>query len=759
MSAATGAGLGGGAGDAPPIETAGDVTSFVKDDRATGLKTLQLMVENVHCGGCVRKIERTLAAEPDVQSGRLNLTTRRLTIEWTGPSSRANSLAAKVEALGYPVVPFDPEALAIADSRHERELLKAMAVAGFAASNVMLLAVSIWAGHFSGMGDATRTFMHWVQALIVLPAIAYAGRPFFRSALTALRAGTTNMDVPIALAVILAPAMSLFETIRQGDHAYFDSAIMLLFFLLIGRYLDSRARGVARSAVERLLALRAAAVTLLLPDGRTRSVRPEMLEAGQSVLVAAGERIGVDGTIKDGRSEIDASAITGETVPATAGPGVRVFAGTINLQAPLEITVRAVGEGTLLAEIVKLMELAEQKRGRFVALADRIARAYAPLVHTLALGTFLGWWLLMGATWQTALLYAIAVLIITCPCALGLAVPAVQVIASGRLMVRGILLKSATALERLAEVDTVVFDKTGTLTTGDLVLASAPADPERLALAAGIARNSRHPLARALVRAVPEAPVVRGVEERPGQGLAWLGERGEVRLGRREWALETAIADAAADEAASSRELWLAEPGPELWLAEPGKIPQRFVFADQPRADAAATIRDLRARGLEVQLLSGDRPGPVETLARLLGIETWRAGCRPDEKVEHLRTLAARGLRVMMVGDGLNDAPALAAAHVSMSPSSAVDISQTAADAVFQGRHLRPVITALDTAIATRRLVKQNLGMSLGYNALAVPIAVMGYVTPLLAAIFMSASSLLVVGNALRLNWAKDPAG
>jgi P-type Cu2+ transporter len=623
VTAAAGAGIGRDAAEPAPREAAGDVTSFVKRDPDSGLKSLQLMVENVHCGGCVRKIERALQAEPDVETGRLNLTTRRLTIEWTGPAGRGNALVRKVERLGYPVVPYDPEALAVADNRHERELLKAMAVAGFAASNVMLLAVSIWAGHFSGMGDATRTFMHWVQALIVLPAIAYAGRPFFRSALTALRAGTTNMDVPISLAVILAPAMSLFETIRHGDHAYFDSAIMLLFFLLIGRYLDSRARGVARSAVERLLALRAAAVTLLLPDGRTRSVRPEMIEAGQTVLVATGERIGVDGTIKDGRSEIDTSAITGETVPAAAGPGVRVFAGTVNLQAPLEITVRAVGEGTLLAEIVKLMELAEQKRGRFVALADRIARSYAPLVHTLALGTFLGWWLLVGAAWQTALLYAIAVLIITCPCALGLAVPAVQVIASGRLMQRGILLKSATALERLAEVDTVVFDKTGTLTEGDLELSLGGDDSECLQVAAGIARNSRHPLARALVRAAADAPVMRGVEERPGLGLALGTAAGEIRLGRRDWALgETAGATAGTpeDEAAT---------GPELWLARPGKTPHRFVFQDQPRADAAATVRALKARGLDVRLLSGDRPGPVVALARTLGIETFKAACRP----------------------------------------------------------------------------------------------------------------------------------
>ncbi len=743
LPAAAGAGL-------EPAETADEVTGFVKDDPETGLKSLQLMVEGVHCGGCVKKIERALQAEPDVVIGRMNLTTRRLTIAWTGPVSRGNALVRKVESLGYPAVPYDPEALVAADGRHERELLRAMAVAGFAASNVMLLAVSIWAGHFSGMGEATRTFMHWVQALVVLPAIAYAGRPFFRSALTALKAGGTNMDVPISLAVILAPAMSLFETIRGGEHAYFDSAIMLLFFLLIGRYLDSRARGVARSAVERLMALRASAVTLLLPDGRSRSVRPELLEAGQTVLVATGERIGIDGSVKTGRSEIDTSAITGETMPAAIAPGGRVFAGTINLQAPLEITVRATGDDTLLAEIVKLMELAEQKRGRFVALADRIARAYAPLVHTLAACTFIGWWLLMGAAWQTALLYAIAVLIITCPCALGLAVPAVQVIASGRLLRQGILLKSATALERLAEIDTVVFDKTGTLTLGDLVLAEGGSNERALALASGMARSSRHPLARALVRAAPEAPLVRGVEERPGLGLACPDDRGEVRLGRRDWALGDATATI--DETASST-------GPELWLAVPGEPPQRFAFTDQPRADAAAVIAGLRERGLEVELLSGDRDGPVAAMAATLGIEDWRAGCKPDEKVARLEALAAQGRKVMMVGDGLNDAPALAAAHVSLSPSSAVDISQTAADAVFQGQRLEPVLTALDVAISARRLVKQNLAMSFGYNMLTVPLAVMGFVTPLIAALAMSASSIVVVCNALRLNWQADTPG
>jgi Cu2+-exporting ATPase len=438
------------AGGAAPASDAAaaavDVAPFVRQEEGGGANVLHLMVEGVHCGACVRRIERTLERQGGLETARVNLTTRRLTLRWPGDPSRANRLAQAVTDLGYTVVPFDPDRLKALDSSAESELLRAMAVAGFAAANVMLLAVSVWAGHFYTMGEATRTFLHWFEALIALPAIAFAGRPFFRSAFRALKAGHTNMDVPISLAVILAPSMSVVETIRGGEHAYFDSAITLLFFLLIGRYLDQRARGSARSAAERLLALNAAAVTLVLPDGTTRSMRPEQVESGQEVLVATGERVGVDGAVIEGSGELDTALITGETVPQRVGPGERVFAGTINLGAPLRLRVRAVGEGTLLAEIVRLMELAEQRRSRFVAIADRVARAYAPMVHGLALLTFLGWTLTGAAPWQTALLYAIAVLIVTCPCALGLAVPAVQVLASGRLMRHGTLLKSATAL-------------------------------------------------------------------------------------------------------------------------------------------------------------------------------------------------------------------------------------------------------------------------------------------------------------------------
>jgi Cu2+-exporting ATPase len=717
-----------------------DVVPFVRTEPASGLKALHLLVEGVHCGGCVRRIERTLEHAGGLETGRVNLTTRRLTLRWAGEAVRGNELAGLVAGLGYGVVPFDPDRLTAADRRREALLLRCLAVAGFAAANVMLLAVSVWAGHATGMGDATRTLLHWFEALIALPAIAYAAQPFFGSALRALRAGHTNMDVPISLAVILAPGMSLWETIHGGQHAYFDSAITLLFFLLVGRYLDQRARGSARSAAERLLALDATAVTLVLPDGTTRSVRPTDLEAGQEVLVAAGERIGVDGAVLSGTGEVDTSLITGETLPQRVAPGDRVFAGTINLVAPLRVRVRAVGEGTLLAEIVRLMEVAEQRRGRFVALADRVARAYAPVVHSLALTAFLGWTLLGGMAWQPALMIAVAVLIITCPCALGLAVPVVQVLASARLMQKGILLKSATALERFAAADTVVFDKTGTLTLGRLRLVPDGVAAVDLEAAATLALTSRHPIARALASACPGARPAKGALEVAGCGLRLVTPEGEIRLGRRGWAVDM-TEDASTDL--------------ELWLSRPGLAPIRFRFEDSLREDAAEVVTELKRRGYGVALLSGDREPTVRAVAAATGIERWQAGCTPAGKTAELEALAAQGRRVLMVGDGLNDAPALAAAHVSLSPSTAVDISQTAADAVFQGRALAPVLEVLSVARRAQTLVKQNMALSFGYNVFTVPLAMAGFVTPLVAAIAMSTSSIAVVLNSLRLSWRR----
>ncbi len=710
-----------------------DFTPHVKVD-AEGIASLHLMVEGMHCAACVWLIESLLAKQKGVVEARLNMTTRRLVVRWKADENDANSLLGQVGAIGYHLLPYDPARLGRESERQEKALLRSMAVAGFAAGNVMLFSVSIWAGASGSMDWATRQLFHWISALIAMPAVVYCVRPFAKSAFTALAAKRSNMDVPITIGVALASGMSLWETIQGGQHAYFDAAISLLFFLLIGRYLDSRARGRARSAAEHLLSLGATAVTVLDDDGGRRLLPADQVQVGMTVLVAAGERIGIDGTVLSGESEVDTSLITGESVPALVTIGTAVFAGTMNLSGPLRLAVTAVGEDTLLSGIVRMMEVAEQGRARYVAIADRVARYYAPVVHLMGLSTFIGWEVFTNTPWQVALLYAVSVLIITCPCALALAVPVVQVVASGRLLRQGILLKSPTAQERLAHVDTIVFDKTGTLTQGRPELVEDGQSLEDLRLAASIAAASKHPVSRAIARAVANVKVLDGVREVPGCGLEW----GDVRLGSRRW-------------------LGLAEDqqeqiGPELFLARPGQAPVRFAFADTLRPDAIEVVATLKRKGFAVELLSGDRAATVAHVAGQLGITTWRAACTPADKCARLAELDAQGKKVLMVGDGLNDAPALAAAHVSMSPSSAVDVSQTAADLIFQGHRLGPVVEAMAVARKAGSLVKQNFMLALGYNVFTVPMAVMGMVTPLIAAIAMSTSSVIVIANALRLS-------
>lgn len=708
-----------------------------------GLARLDLVVAGMHCAGCLRKVEGALKGLGGVEYARANLSTKRVAVRWDPARLKASAVIRALADTGFTAVPFDPKLIGTLDDRESRSLLKALGVAGFAAANVMLVSVSVWSGLVSDMDETTRSFFHWVSALIALPAIAYAGQPFFRSALKALRAKSMNMDVPIALAVILATTMSLVQTMVNARHVYFDASVTLLFFLLIGRYLDVQARAKACSAAENLLGLRATAATLIAPDGTHKSIAVENLEPGMKVLVVAGARIPADGEVVTGTSEVDTSLVTGESVPEQVRAGASVFAGTLNLGAPLVIRVTKRDDDSLLAEIVRLMETAEQGRARYVRIADRAARIYSPAVHIMALATLLLWFAL-GAPWETSLTYAISVLIITCPCALGLAVPVVQVVATGRLLRQGVLVKAADGLERLAQADTIVFDKTGTLTLGRPRLVNGDEIARaNLALGAAIAAASRHPLALALTahgQTLPH-PLLDDIHEEPGMGLeARLGSE-TIRLGN-------------ADYAGTNATHGQGHGGSELWLRRGSDEPVCFRFEDTPRPDARDVIAALKARGFAIELLSGDREPAVKRLAGELGIETWRAAARPAAKIARLEELASEGRKVAMIGDGLNDAPALRAAHVSLSPADAADVSQTAADFIFQGAKLAPIVEAVDVARKSRRLVFENFGLALAYNAVAVPLAVAGFVTPLVAAIAMSSSSITVTLNSLRLNLA-----
>jgi Cu2+-exporting ATPase len=710
------------------------LASRVVDD---GIRQTDLSVPGIHCGGCIHRIETALQALPGVDSARVNLSGKRATIRWT--SETPPPFVAALRDIGYEAHLFDIKAEA--KDTTLAELIRALAVAGFAASNIMLLSVSIWAG----ADGATRDLFHWLSALIALPALAYSGRIFFRSAWSVLRRGHTNMDVPISIGVCLAFGLSLYETFHHGSHAYFDASISLLFFLLIGRTLDHMMRERARTAVTGLARLAARGALVQRADGTRDYLPVGEIIPGMTILLAAGERVPVDAKVVSGQSDIDRSLLTGESVPIPAHTGAPLQAGTLNLTGPLTIVATAAANDSFLAQMMRLMESAESGRSSYRRIADRAARLYAPVVHSVALLTCIGWWIATGDA-HLAITIAIAVLIITCPCALGLAVPMVQVVAARRLFEQGILLKDGGALERLAEIDTVVFDKTGTLTLGEPRLLDRDSlDPEALRIAAAIAVHSRHPYSRALAAArTADLPALAAndVSEHPGDGMEAHVAGSTYRLGRAAWALSPA-AGITPDAL-----------GAHVVLARDGLRLAGFSFEDRLRDGARDAIADLSRGGLSVEVLSGDRDETVRRLAGQLGVGHL-AEVPPSGKVDHIAAIEASGRKVLMVGDGLNDAPALAAAHASMAPASAADVGRNAADLVFLHESLRAVPQAISIARAAARLVQQNLGLAIVYNAVAVPVAVLGYVTPLVAAVAMSSSSVIVIANALRLRMAR----
>ena len=705
----------------------------------SGLSRIDLAVEGVSCAGCMAKIERGLSAIPDVTLARVNLTDRRVALEWTGTLNPARFIDRLAE-LGYKAYPFETVRAEAVETAQSKFLLRCLGVAAFATMNVMMLSVPVWSGSVGDMMPEQRDFFHWLSAIIALPAAAYAGQPFFISAFRALRVRTTNMDVPISIGVITALSMSVVETIHHAEHAYFDAAIMLLTFLLFGRYLDQNMRRRTRAVAGNLAALKAETATRFVSDIEISDVPVAALLPGDVVLLRPGERCAVDGTVIDGHSEIDQSLITGETLYAPAERGTAVYAGTMNISGTLRIRVSAASEGTLLAEITRLLDHALQARSRYVMLADRASRLYAPVVHATALLTMIGW-VLAGAGWHDAIVTAVAVLIITCPCALGLAIPTVQTVAAGAMFRAGVLLNSGDAIERTSVVDHIIFDKTGTLTTPDLELTNAAnIPPEILDLAGRLALASHHPVAAAVARGANARLPLDGVEEVAGQGVRAVVDGVEARLGR------PSFCDA--DQIANT----ILASDPEMSAVALRHGDARYVFAvrQRLRPDAAAVMLALRRRGITLEILSGDRETAVRAAAASLDIADWRAGVTPADKIARIGELKSRGVRVMMVGDGLNDAPALAAAHASMSPISAAHLSQATADLVFLGKPLAPVVAAVDYSRKALRVMRQNLWLAVIYNALAVPVAISGYVTPLIAAAAMSGSSILVMLNALR---------
>lgn len=701
---------------------------------ATGERQIELVVPEIHCGGCIARIERALTQLPSVTEARVNLSTKRVRVRWRDASPPP--VIETLHGLGFSAYAGD-EAQGGRDPV-QGELIRALAVAAFGTMNIMLLSVSVWSGADAG----TRQLFHWLSAAIALPTLAYAGQVFFRSAWRALRRGQTNMDVPISIGVLTAFALSLYETATHGPHAYFDAAVTLLFFLLIGRTLDHLMRERARTAVRGLARLAARGATIIGIDGE-RAYRPIAdIRPGMRLLIAAGERAPVNAHVLSGASEADLSLLTGESAPVTIGPGDDLFAGALNLSGPLVVEATASVNDSFLADMMRMMEAAEAGRSLYRRIADRAARLYAPVVHLTALATLISWWSL-GGDFHHAVTVAVAVLIITCPCALGLAVPMVHVAAARRLFAHGIMVKDGAALERLAEIDTVFFDKTGTLTLPEPVLTSRDGvDAKTFDLAAALGAHSTHPYARAIARTAPHAAVAfEAIREEAGAGVEARQNGALYRLGRPSWGSGGAMN---ADDNA-------------VVLTRDGEVIARYVFSAALRPDAGAAIERLKADRLAVEIISGDHAAPVESLARELGLPA-QARATPGAKADYIAQRTAAGAKILMLGDGLNDAPALIAAHVSMAPASAADVGRNAADFVFLRESLMAVPEAFHTARRAAQLVHQNMALAILYNIIAVPIAIAGYVTPLIAAIAMSLSSILVVANALRIGGGKGAA-
>ncbi len=689
-------------------------------------ETTILVVPGMHCAGCMAKVERALSAVPGVSAARVNLTAKQVRAEHTHGVETAQLIAA-LEAVGFASQPRTEEMTKAPSA--VKPLLAPLAVAAFASMNVMLLSISVW----SGAEGSTRSLFHWISALIGIPAIAYSGTPFFKSAYAVLKRARTNMDVPISIGIALATGLSFYETLTGGHDAYFDGVLMLIMFLLAGRTLDAMMRDRARAGVDALLIQAAPGASVVSPDGSLQWITASELQPGMVMRIAAGERLAADGEIVSGSSAFDQSLLTGESAPVAAHVGTTVHAGTLNLDAPVDVRVTAAGADTSLAEIARLMDAAEQPRSVYVRIADRASRLYAPAVHTLAALSFAGWMIAGAGIYQSTVI-AIAVLIITCPCALGLAVPVAQVVASGALMREGIMVKDGSAIERMALVDRVLLDKTGSLTLGKPEPDAAVVDSldnEAAAVALGLASHSRHPHSRALEAALlargHRAVRVEGVAETAGIGLSGTWNDRKVSLGRND----------AADVVSTT-------------LRIEGRDEVLIPFTDKLRPDAHAALARLKALGLKVSLLSGDNQKAVAEVAAEVGLEA-QAAADPAEKREAIAALQATGHKVLMVGDGLNDGPALAAADASIAPGSASDVGRQAADLVFLGDSLNALPRAVLAARRTMRVVKQNFALAIGYNVFAVPLAIMGYVNPMIAAAAMSGSSLIVVANSLRL--------
>lgn len=724
--------------------------SFVRTE-AENIREAALILENIVCAACIWLNERHIAGLPGVLSVEINYATRRARVRWDNDRIQLSAILKAVSDIGYIAHPFDPGRSDDIYKRERNTAIKRLAIAGLGMMQVMMYALPTYTA--TDMTDDIRLLMRWASLILTIPVVVYSAWPFFIGAWRDFRRRSLGMDVPVALGIGTAFAASVYATFSGHGEVYYDSVAMFVFLLLAGRFLEMNARRRAGAAVEELVKL-IPAVTTRLPDWPARDevqVPVARLAVGDHVLVRPGETLPADGVVIEGDSAVSEAMLTGESLPVSKTVHSMVVGGSLNQASPLVVRVDKLGADTRLASIVRLLDRAQSEKPRIGQLADRAAAWFVGLLLLITVAVGLVWYAIDPSK---VLWIVVSILVVTCPCALGLATPAALTTATGRLTRLGLLTTRGHALETLARATDLVFDKTGTLTHGRLsVRRVVPLDgrSEREAgmLAAALEAGSEHPIAKALREVAAPAAIASQIRNTPGRGVEGTIDGRVYRLGAPAFAVASGLPPTPPEPGGGAS--WVA-------LAEGGELIAWFALADTPRADAPVALAALQKQGLRLHLVSGDAAGAVQAIAQQLGIAEWHAGALPEDKLAYVNALQQQGRIVAMVGDGINDAPVLAGAQVSIAMGEGADVAQAAADMVMLGSRLVTLSEGVALARKTRRIIRQNLGWALGYNLIAIPAAALGHVTPWIAGIGMSASSLLVVLNALRLSSFSQPA-
>lgn len=718
--------------------------SFARDS-GEGDREAALILEGLQCAACAWLNERHVASLPGVHAFQVNYTTHRARVRWDPERISLSEILKAIVAIGYAAHPYDAEGGEAVFRRERSRALKRLAVAGFGMMQVMILAVALYAGEHHGISEATVAFLRWMSLLFATPVVLYAAQPFFAGAWRDLRQRRAGMDVPIALALGSTYLASAWATFTWSGEVYFESVTMFAFFLLLGRFLELEGRRKAGAAVESIAQLQPALALRVGADGADDWVDAVALEAGDTVRVRPGDTVPADGTLLDNWADLDESLLTGESRPVTRQGGEPVVAGAINRGSPFRLRVQKVGAEGTLGWIQSLLERGQSEKPAIARLAERGTGWFVMAVLVLTASVGAAWTLVRP---EDAFWVMLAMLVISCPCALALATPVALTASIGALTRQGVLVTRGHALETLAAVDRVVLDKTGTLTEGQPSLAGVSCQgmprAEALRIAAALERDSEHPVALAFRRAAQDAPCAEDVQTVPGHGIEGRVAGRGYRVGNRDFVAGGALAPL------SPPTDWPAD-ATIICLQRDDGAGAIFKLRDRLRPGARELVTALREQGCALTLMSGDGQGPVEDIARQLGIDEWWAGLDPAGKLAQLSAYQERGETVAVVGDGINDAPAVSAAHVGIAMANGPALSRSSADVVFAGQNLALLAGVFARARRTLRVIHQNIVWAIGYNVIALPVAALGWVTPWLAALGMSLSSLLVVLNALRL--------